>query len=69
MTDLRMGTCIYSAEGQLARGITGGRTDRSKLGRMPDMLGVRALLLLLFCRDGGAKCSDESLVIVTSGCI
>lgn len=30
-----------SAEGQLARGMTGGRTERRSRGRPPVMLGVR----------------------------
>lgn len=35
-----------SAEGQLARGMTGGRTDRRSMGRPPLMLGVRLSLFL-----------------------
>lgn len=45
VTDRRMGTCVGSADGQLARGITGGRTERRSRGRVPPMLGVRPLLV------------------------
>jgi hypothetical protein len=36
----RMGIVMCSVLGQEARGITGGRTDSSNKGRVPEMLGL-----------------------------
>lgn len=42
VTDRRIGVMIvWSEDGQLARGITGGKTERSNNGNPPPMLGVR----------------------------
>lgn len=41
VTDFRIAFTPTSADGQLARGITGGSTDNSSNGNPPPMLGVR----------------------------
>lgn len=41
VTDLRIVIVMCSADGQLARGITGGNTDSNNNGKPPPMLGVR----------------------------
>lgn len=46
VTECRIGAWVGLAEGQLARGITGGKTESRRSGRPPPMLGVRPLLLL-----------------------
>lgn len=38
VTDLRIGICICCAEGQLALGMTGGKTDNKSNGNPPVML-------------------------------
>jgi len=59
VTDRLMGICMYSAEGQLARGITGGSTESRRFGRMPEILGVLVLLAAGVC--------EIPLVTVSSG--
>lgn len=63
VTERRIGICMYSAEGQLARGITGGKTESSRFGRIPEMLGVRDLLFVEAIGAGW----EMLLVTVSSG--
>jgi len=59
VTERLIGICMYSAEGQLARGITGGSTESRRLGSIPEILGVLFLLAAGVC--------EMPLVTVSSG--
>lgn len=52
---------MYSADGQLARGMTGGRTESNRYGKPPLMLGVLDF-------GAGGVAYDISEMIDTSGC-